>query len=262
MTASTDPDLQSQTATNATVDVGAAQRYEDAFRARHPWLWRATLVGPVIVTVALLVMLAMLRGWSWLQKLLATAAATFFFFGRFVILGGHDPELSEIQSFLSRDELFVMLVYMDLALALVLVCHLGALFRLPWIGTRLMGLAEDGRFILGRSPWMKRATFLGTVAFVAFPLAATGSVGGAIFSRLLGMSRRAAFLAISLGSILGCGAMYFGAGLIDRFVDRRSPWLTIGGVAAVALLIVWMNARYRRAKRAAGTPPAVESKPR
>ena len=142
-----------------------------------------------------------------------------------------------------------MVVYMDIAAAMLLVCHSAALFKIPWLGRRLAALAEDGQFILHSRPWMQRMTFLGTVAFVMFPLAATGSIGGAIFSRLLGMSRRNAFAAIAIGSICGCGLMYFGAGFINAYIDRQNPLLLIGGIAVMAALILILNLRYRQLKR-------------
>ena len=233
-------------------------RFGESFHRDHPIQWWATLVGPFAATAAMLAAVLATHDLAYLQKLLVTAAATFFVFGRFVILGGveADPaaseQLAEIHGFLTRGELFAMVVWMDVATACVLVYHQGFLFRLPFLGPRLLGLVEDGRFILRRQPWIRRATFVGLVAFVMFPLAATGSVGGAIFGRLVGLSRAAALLAIVLGSVIGCGAMYLGAGFINRHVDRSNPWLTVSGIAVVLAVIVLLNWRYRCMKRRAG----------
>lgn len=232
-------------------------RFGESFRREHPIQWWTTLVGPFAATAAVLLAVLATHDLAYLQKLLVTAAATFFVFGRFVILGGveADPaaseQLAEIHGFLTRGELFAMVVWMDVATATVLVYHQGFLFKLPFLGPRLLGLVEDGRFILKRQPWIRRATFAGLVAFVMFPLAATGSVGGAIFGRLVGLSRGAALAAIVLGSVLGCGAMYLGAGVINRHVDRSNPWLTVGGIAVVLAVIVLLNWRYRCMKRRA-----------
>jgi hypothetical protein len=45
--------------------------------------------------------------------------------------------------------------------------------------------------------------------------------------------------------------MYLFAGLINRYLDRDNPWLTIGGIAVVAGLILLLNWRYQKMKRAA-----------
>ncbi|MDZ4832022.1 MAG: small multi-drug export protein [Phycisphaerae bacterium] len=225
-------------------------RFGDQFRRDHPLIWLVTLVAPFAATVAVLAVLAVVQGVDYVQRLVATAFATFFFFGRFVILGGTaHAAADEGTEFFSRGELFAMVVWMDLAVAMLVVYHASFIYRIPFLGPRLLGLVEDGQVILGHQRWIRRATFIGLVAFVLFPLAATGSVGGSIFGRLLGLSRWAAFTAIALGSVLGGGAMYLGAGVINRYLDRDNPWLTIGGIAVVAAIILVLNWRYRKLKQ-------------
>lgn len=220
-----------------------------SFRRQYPVGWWASLLGPLLVTAAILNLIWVVAGAKQVARVVGAAAATFFFFGRFVILGGQGAG-SEVK-FLSPGQLALMVFYMDMVVATLLVCHSGFLFKLPWLGPRLLALVEDGQYILRSHPWMKRATFVGLVAFVMFPLAATGSVGGSIFGRLLGMSRTAALTGIAIGSLLGCGVMYFGASVINHYIDRENPLLTIGGIVFVAAIIVILNARYRRLKKRA-----------
>jgi Putative small multi-drug export protein len=229
-------------------------RYGDRFRQEHPKVWLVTLIGPFIATAAILVLTAVVQGADFMQKLFATALATFFFFGRFVILGGAEgavPDPTAPANFLSRGELFLMVMWMDIFAASIFVYHAGFIYRLPWIGKKLLSLVKDGQFILAHQPWIRRATFIGLIAFVAFPLAATGSVGGSIFGRLLGLTRGATFVGIFLGSLLGCGSMYLFAGLINRYLDRDNPWLTISGVGVVVGIILLLNWRYHKMKKAA-----------
>ena len=87
------------------------------------------------------------------------------------------------------------------------------------------------------------------LAALAFPLAATGAIGGAIFGRLLGMSRLANFVGIAIGSVFGCLFMYFGAGLVHKYLDRSNPIHTIVGLAAVIGVVILLNIRYRQIKR-------------
>ena len=218
------------------------------FRREHPFGWWLTLVGPPIATVLLLALLAEYRGGDFAWRLAGTALATFFFFGRFVILGGSNGAAA-MDSFLSSGELFAMVFWMDLVVASVLAFHLGFLYRIPVLGPRIAALEKDGEFILHSHRWMRRATFVGLIVFVAFPLAATGSVGGAIFGRLLGMSRLATFTGVVLGSLLGCGSMYIGAELIGLRVEGDNPWLVGGGIAVIAALILLLNHRYSTMKR-------------
>jgi hypothetical protein len=224
------------------------------FRRRQPVVWLVTLVGPPLATLAILAALWLSRGPEFVQRLLMTAVATFFLFGRFVILGGRvgggsDPELAEVQRFFSREELFGLVCWMDLVTAVLLVYHAGFLFRIPFFGPRMLALVDDGQFILDRHPWMRRATFVGLVAFVTMPLAATGSVGGSIFGRLLGLSRRATLTAIMLGSVIGGGITYFFADLIARISPQRTdPVFTVLGIGLIAAVLLLLNWRYRSLK--------------
>lgn len=223
-----------------------------SFRRDYPLTWLLTLVGPPLGTVALLVVIGIVAGWKFVRNLAVTGVFTFFFFGKFVILGGNGHAPEGTAEFLTNRELFFMVVYMDVMTAMLLVCHAGFLFRIPYLGKRLLSLAEDGQFILKLHPWMRRATFVGMVGFVMFPLAATGAVGGAIFGRLLGMSRISTFLGICLGSVLGCALMFYGSKQIDLYLDRDNPLNIIAGIGIIVALILLLNHRYRDMKRRAG----------
>jgi len=219
-----------------------------AFRRQYPVVWLLTLVGPFALTGGVLFVFWELAGASVVWRLVTTATATFFLFGKFVILGGSDGDLFEACSFFTAEQLVILVLYMDVMTACVLAFHLGFIFRLPVVGRRLYALVEDGHFILQSNPWMKRATFLGLVAFVMFPLAATGSLGGSIFGRLLGMSRLGTLVGITLGNVLGCALMYFGSELITRHVGRDNPWLLVGGFAVIGAILFVLNHRFRQLK--------------
>ncbi len=248
-----DADAATGSADTANAD-SAADLIEKPLRDTHPLIWLLTLVGPFALTAAILVLLWGAYGWEYMARLVSTAVVTFFFFGRFIIvLGQTTGEADGMRLLFSPQQLALMVFYMDLMVATLLTCHLRFLFRLPALGWRLRELINDGRFILEAHPWMGKVTFLGIVAFVTFPLAATGSVGGSIFGRLLGMTRIATFLGVVLGSIIGCGVMYVGAEIINEHVykgeQEQNPWLFWGGVAFVAALILILNHRYRQLKK-------------
>lgn len=70
-----------------------AYRDEAAFRRDYPLVWFLTLVGPFALTVGVLFVLYQLAGPNAVWQLVSTAFATFFFFGKFVILGGSEGDL-------------------------------------------------------------------------------------------------------------------------------------------------------------------------
>jgi uncharacterized membrane protein len=227
---------------SAALPVFEYDPFEQSLRSRAPLLWWGTLVGPFMLTAAILAGLWLWLGGDYVSRVVGHAAAAFFFFGRFIILSGVKDGVK-----LSPNELFAMLLYMDMMTASVLAFHAGFLFKLPLLGKQLRQLMEDGRVIMQSNPWMRRATFLAIVAFVTFPLAATGSIGGSIFGRLLGMSRIMTFIGVAIGSLIGCGTMIFGAHLLDAWaIDRNHPIVFWGGVAFVAVVILVLNYRYRK----------------
>lgn len=234
----------------------AARRDDEGLRRDHPVIWWATLIGPLILTVLILFVVLETSGGRGLWRLVSTAVTTFFLFGKFVILGGTDENNPETHVFFSAEQLMAIVLYMDAVVACVLSFHLGFVFRLPVVGPKLRELVDDGQFILQSNPWMKRATFFGLVAFVMFPLAATGSVGGSIFGRLLGISATGTLAGIMLGNVLGCGLMYFGSELITRYVGRDNPFLLVGGIVVIGGILLVLNHRYRQLKtrRTTGSP--------
>lgn len=226
------------------------EEFETSFRERYPAVWLATLVGPFILTATILILFGLFSGWGHAGKLVTTAVLTFFGAGRFIILAGGDPSPDAATRFFSSEFLFAMVTYMDLMVAILLSFHVGFMFKVPVIGPKVSELVADGRFILQRNPWMRRMTFVGLIAFVTFPLAATGSVGGSIFGRLLGMSRLQTFAGIAMGSLIGNGFMYFGSELIRRYLDRDNPLTAVGGLVVIVALIVLLERRYRKMKHA------------
>ena len=225
----------------------ADDAFEDRFHQSHPLLWWATLLGPFVTTISLLAAFWVYNP-DYCRKLVAAALGTFFLLGRFVILLGEGN--GEQARLFYAWELVAMVVYMDLVVAILLSSHLSFVYRLPRIGAKLRELEADGRFILAANPWMRRTTLLGVVAFVMFPLAATGSIGGSIFGRLLGMSRIQTLMGVATGSILGCGLMFFGAAFIDRLLGDY-PLARYVGSGVFLLGFIWvLNDRYRKLKAA------------
>lgn len=225
------------------------ESFEGSFRKNSPLLWWGTLVGPFVVTGLLLLLFSVIYGWEWVGKLAGAATIAFFFFGRFIILGGKDHGADQVTAFLSPEALFGLMTYLDLLVAVVLSFHIGFMFKIPLLGPKVSELVVDGRVILAMHPWIRRMTFAGLIAFVVFPLAATGSIGGSIFGRLLGMDRLQTLVGIATGSLIGNGIMYVFADAINRYLDRDNPLLFWGGVAVIAVIIFLLERRFRRFRK-------------
>lgn len=218
---------------------------EAEFRKRFPVVWLATLAGPPLVAVSAVLFFWIAYGWASAVKLVTTATFSFFAAGKFIILGGGIEQL-EHRDFYNSEQLLALVFAMDVMTVCFLVFHLGFLFRLPKMGTKLQAVADNGHIILEAHPWMRRMTFVGLVIFVAVPLAMTGSVGGSILGRLLGMSRLATFLGVMLGNVIGGSAMYFGAGILRNILKKDDPMLLIGGIIVMGIVLYILLRRYQQ----------------
>ena len=230
--------------------LGSFNEFESNFRKRFPLIWGSTLVGPFLVTIAILVLLWAFFGWSYPQKLLYHAFLTIVFLGRFVILVGMEgPTQGKFDISLQPSELFGLVTYMDFMVAIFVAFHMGILFRLPYIGEKIAMLVWDGKYLLNHHPWIKRMAFLGLVLFVIFPTSTTGSIGGSVFGRLLGMSRWLTVSGVLLGSLLGNMLMFSFAKQINNYIDPQNVWIKIIGVIILVSIVVLIEIRYQKTKK-------------
>ncbi len=245
-------------------DIAAHEKhFGDTFRRDYPAIWWLTLLGPILASGGVLAYLAVLRGTEFVVKLSATALATFFGLGRFVIILGSDAPKGELVglddfakdaskfNFLTRIELFGMVTWMDVVAACLLIFHAGFIFRIPKIGPKMLLLREEGEFFMRVQPWMRRFAFIGLVVFVVIPVAATGSVGGAILGRMLGMSRTATLVAIVAGTLIGNSLMLLAGKALSKvpFFDPHHPASLAAGVGVIITIIAGLNWYYRTLKR-------------
>lgn len=224
---------------------------EKDYRHDHPFAWWTALVGPVVITALVLLCVYLFQGADKAYSYVLASMSAFFFFGRFIILLGQDQPNEDAMFFLKHLDarnLFMMLTYMDVIVAMFVAFHMGIVFRIPWVGPKIADMVSDGHFILRKQPWIRRAAFVGLVGFVIFPTSTTGSVGGSIFGRLLGMKRWRVVAAILIGSLLGNGLMLVFAKQVSRYMKNDSLWLRIGGVVAMLVALYFFERKFRSLK--------------
>jgi uncharacterized membrane protein len=203
------------------------------------------LALPVSSAILILSLVLFFRGGEAAVELLTTALATATVAGKFVVIRGiHDEGFFD-----SPYKLAFLVIYLDLIVALIAVYNIGIFYRIPRFGAKIRDMQRNGKKILARNPWMGKVTFFGIVAFVMFPLAGTGAIGGSIFGRLLGVSRAVTMTAIAIGSFIGAFLMailadLFGA-TIERF--RDNPFSLAGGLLAIGLAVWWILRTANRA---------------
>ncbi|MEZ6062406.1 MAG: hypothetical protein R3C19_18845 [Planctomycetaceae bacterium] len=170
----------------------------DSLWKQNPVLAIATLTLPIWLSGVILAAAFVTGGAALVRKLVvATVAAAAA--GRFVILGGKADHPAGFTAL----ELAALVLYLDTIWAIVLAYHVGALFRLPWIGMRLKAAVQEGRLLLKKNRWMRNVTVGAVAAFVMLPISSTGSIGGSLLGRLLGLSRVATLSVVLLASVAG-----------------------------------------------------------
>lgn len=221
------------------------------YRHAHPVAWWMALVGPIVLTLAILGLIYVIQGPKVASSYIGAALAAFFAFGRFIILLGTnepDPEGMFFLKHLDARNLFAMLTYLDVMVAMFVAFHMGILFRIPFLGPKIASMVSDGQFILRKQPWIRRAAFIGLVGFVIFPTSTTGSVGGSIFGRILGMKRWRVVGAILTGSLLGNGLMLMFSTTISKYMNNDSWMLRVVGVVAMLVALFIFERNIRRLK--------------
>lgn len=203
----------------------------------------ATLFIPVIAATAA-AGVAFTIGGAALVRRLALAVVASAIAGRFIIWTGTQ---SDTGIGFSAAELATMVFVLDIVWAVVLTWHSGVLFRVPYIGPHLKTAVQEGNLLLKQNRWMRRMTLVAVFGFVMLPVSSTGSIGGSLLGRLLGLNRLATFLTVVCGSVVGGLLMLKFAETLAPWFEQHGPAVQYGTIAALILLGVILSRRYRSA---------------
>lgn len=225
--------------------IGSLEHESDGFWKRHPVAAIVSLTLPLWLSGLILSVVYMFGGLPAVNRL-AVATGASLAAGRLIILGGTAG--SEIG--LTPFQLVLLVLYLDTIWAVVLTLHAGVLFHIPWLGKRLSMAVRDGTQMVRHHRWMRRATSVAVLMFVMLPVSSTGSIGGSLLGRFLGLSALNTFVIVIAGSILGCAAMYGSAEVLRPYLEHQHPAVRWIGIAVLAILLAVLFRRYRRADSA------------
>ena len=110
--------------------------------------------------------------------------ASYFYANKFIILRGAMPS-----AHFGPWAIAALVVWLDLATVLFMIANLDLLYRMPYVGRKIRETHIAGRRLLHVHRWLGKVAVLGLAIFVGFPVFGTGSVGGTLFARLVGLDR-------------------------------------------------------------------------
>ena len=108
--------------------------------------------------------------------------------------------------------------YMALAIALIdaetglfMALNFDLLYRIPWLGGILARFTDKTTLFLKDHLWIEGLSVFGIMLMVMVPFLGSGGIRGSIVGRLLGIETKYVFIAILVGSLIGCFAIALGS---------------------------------------------------
>ena len=200
---------------------------------------------------------SVLAGGAAVAFITGTTIGSFVGAGKFVILAGIVDNAP-----VSVWVLATLVVYGDIATALVMLANFHLLFRLPLIGKRLFKVQEASWNVLRANRWMRRAAWVGVAVFVAVPFQGTGAVVGTVLARLLVLPPWATLTAIAFGSALGCYPLALLGNSFSQRIEPISehPFIVVGFFVLLFGLLLVLGRKFAGvdlSARRSRTPRAV-----
>ncbi len=230
-----------------SADATAAKKYPApggpvGFFRRLRWLLVPPLAGAVALAVIWL--LAGERttyevGGAGLASLLG--AGTTVIFGKAVI-GDKAFEFS-----LGTWDLAFIVMFVNCASAWFYAYNVDLLQKLPKIGPALRRARRNATIMLKQRPWIRRWATVGVGLFVLTPLPGSGALGGAIVGSIIGVTRFATFVSVSMaGVVVSAGYALLAEELkqlLDTLESYFPAWVRIGIAAVVVILMAYLVTR-------------------
>jgi uncharacterized membrane protein len=224
-------------------------------RAAHPFDvgWRERLL--VLGGVAFVLLCAFLIGRQVapekVVELIGVIPVAFVAVGKFIPLWGISGKSS-----MGPYELGVVIWALDTFTVLVFVYSFEAFYKLGPLRRSLDRMYANVTLIVRVYPIMKRASVLGVMLFVLFPVSGTGALAASLVGLLLGMHRFTLIAAVSAGGCVGGLFMAFLASnfasvLISMEAVQNNPsskyWIFACMALLITLAIIALNRAFQRA---------------
>jgi uncharacterized membrane protein len=126
--------------------------------------------------------------------------------------------------------------YVDMVLCTFMLWNFDVVCRIPILGRWISFLVQNGSNYLSKHRWIERFCFIGLATFVFLPLQGSGSIGGSILGRILGMNPSKIFSAVLAGTILQSYIIGMSMFAIQEYLDVNLWYLVIPVLVLVFIM--------------------------
>lgn len=143
-------------------------------------------------------------------------------------------------------------IFVDVMCSLFLIWNLHWIKKIPKIGGAVKAFEDLGRKRLRSRPGRKQLAVLGLSSYVALPFQGSGGIVSTIIGLMAGMGKKAVFLSVFAGSLVGCFAIavpayYVGEQMLDIF--GSAVWYIMGSLVLLALVVFLINRYLKNRKK-------------
>lgn len=231
--------------------MNAEPAHADQLDERVGFLWRtAYLLGPLALTAGVLGVIYLVAGERNMYEVLGAGGASLFGAGTTVVFGKAVIGDKLVQLELSTWDLAFVVMYVNAVSAWWYTYNLPLLQHVPKIGPYMKRARDNAVLTLKHRPWIRRWAVVGVGAFVITPLPGSGALGGALMGRIIGISKRATFISVSVAGVVVCVAYAMLARQLEDALNQLEeylpPWVRIAIAVLIALVMIWIMSKLVR----------------
>ncbi len=211
------------------------------------WLRVLYVLGPFAATAAVLGVIYLFAGLWMLHEVWITGTVSLLGAGTTVIFG--KAALGDATK-LGTWQLAYIVMYVNAVSTFFYTYNLDLLQRVPKVGPTLRRARRNAAVMLKQRPWIRRWAVIGVGLFVITPLPGSGALGGALVGRIVGVSKRATFISVSIAGVVVSLAYALLANELEQALNRLQqftpPWVRIAVFLIAALVLVYVMTKLVR----------------
>lgn len=214
------------------------------------WLRVLYVLGPFAATAAVLGVVYLFAGLWMLNEVWITGTVSLLGAGTTVIFGKAALGDATFDLQLGTWQLAFIVMYVNAVSTFFYTYNLDLLQRVPKVGPTLRRARRNAAVMLKRRPWIRRWAVVGVGLFVITPLPGSGALGGALVGRIVGVSKRATFISVSIAGVVVSIAYALLANELKQALDRLEqftpPWVRVAVFVLAAIVMVYVMTKLVR----------------